>query len=131
MNISESMNLLEKIGVAKWALEDIQMATQIFVEAVAEYHLANTNPLDLRPFIESDYVHGYFIEFGWEIDWYLLVSGEFSKAVEDEIKSIAQSANEVDPLMSVADFEQYILDWVYEWTARAQTTLRNALASHV
>lgn len=129
MKLSESLALLNDLGITDWMLRDTEESTRVVVNAIAEHLLESNTPYDSRPFIESEYVYDYFFEHSWEVDWFSLLSGDFVDAVELNINSIAISINTHDPMMSVKDTENYVLSWVQEWQQKVRGKLSEAMGN--
>jgi hypothetical protein len=123
MKLSESLALLNDLGITDWISRDTEESTRLVVNAIAGYFLESKDPYDFRPGIESDYVNDYFIDHSWEIDWFSILSLDFVEAVELNINSIALSINDSDPMMSVKETENYIESWVHEWRQNVRDKL--------
>lgn len=127
MKLSESLVLLNELGITDWISRDTEESTRFIVNAIAQHFLESKDPYDFRPSTFSDYVNVYFIEHSWEIDWFHLLSHEFVEAVELNINSIAISINSYDPMMSVEKTEKYVDNWVHEWRQKARDKLAEAM----
>lgn len=96
MKLSESLQLLNDLGITDWASKDTNEFTRLVINAAAEYLLESNDPFEFRPYIESDSVYNYFVDHSWELDWYTILSGSFIEVVELNINMIAFSINDVD-----------------------------------
>lgn len=128
MKLSESLELLNDLGITDWIARDMEEATRLAVNAIAEHFLGDSDPFNFRPYIESEFVYDYFIENSWEIDWYSLLSGDFADDVELDITSIALSINDSDPFMGVKETERYVELWVQEWRHNGRKKLSEEIA---
>ena len=123
MKLSESLELLNDLGMIDWFSRDTEISTRLVVNAIAEYLFESNDPFDFRPYIESEFVYDYFMENSWEIDWYSILSREFIEAVELDINSIASSINDSDSMMGVQETESYVRSWVHEWRGKVRKKL--------
>ncbi len=130
MKLSESLELLNDLGITDWISRDTGEFTRLAVNAIAEYFLEDPDPFNFRPYIESDFVYDYFLEHAWEIDWYSILSRDFVDTVELNINSIALSVNDSDPLMGVKETERYVELWVHEWRLKVRTKLSEEIAKN-
>lgn len=128
MKLSESLQLLNDLGITDWASKDTNEFTRLVINAAAEYLLESNDPFEFRPYIESDSVYNYFVDHSWELDWYTILSGSFIEVVELNINMIAFSINDVDPLMSVEDTKAYVELWVRDWESNVRTKLVGEIA---
>ena len=128
MKLSESLQLLNDLGITDWASKDTNELTRLVINAAAEYLLESNDPFEFRPYIESDSVYNYFVDHSWELDWYTILSGSFIEAVELNINMIAFSINDFDPLMSVEDTKAYVELWVRDWESNVRTKLVGEIA---
>ncbi|WP_205341536.1 hypothetical protein [Denitrificimonas caeni] len=128
MKLSESLQLLNDLGITDWASKDTNEFTRLVINAAAEYLLESNDPFEFRPYIESDSVYNYFVDHSWELDWYTILSGSFIEAVELNINMIAFSINDFDPLMSVEDTKAYVELWVRDWESNVRTKLVGEIA---
>lgn len=128
MKLSESLQLLNDLGITDWASKDTNEFTRLVINAAAEYLLESNDPFEFRPYIESDSVYNYFVDHSWELDWYTILSGSFIEVVELNINMIAFSINDVDPLMSVEDTKAYVELWVRDWESNVRTKLVGKIA---
>jgi hypothetical protein len=127
MNLKESIQIINDLRLFDWISQDPKESTRLIVNAIAGHLLANKTPYDLRPYIESEYVYDYFLEHGWEIDWFSILSRELIESVELNNNSIAMHINECDPMMDVSTLEKYILFWVHEWHSAAKKRLAEVM----
>ena len=128
MKLSESLQLLNDLGITDWASKDTNEFTRLVINAAAEYLLESNDPFEFRPYIESDSAYNYFVDHSWELDWYTILSGSFIEAVELNINMIAFSINDFDPLMSVEDTKAYVELWVRDWESNVRTKLVGEIA---
>ena len=128
MKLSESLQLLNDLGITDWASKDTNEFTRLVINAAAEYLLVSNDPFEFRPYIESDSVYNYFVDHSWELDWYTILSGSFIEVVELNINMIAFSINDFDPLMSVEDTKAYVELWVRDWESNVRTKLVGEIA---
>lgn len=127
MKLSESIDLLNSLGMIDWMVSNPEKPTQVIVNSIARHFFEERTPLDFRPFIESEYVYDYFLAHDWEIDWYSILSRDFVERVEVEIGSIALNLNDHDPMMSAEDFEKCVIDWVHEWRQEVKSRLADEI----
>lgn len=122
-----SLTSLVRTGLDKWIVNNKDDAAELFIDAWADLHLPGSSPLDFMPIPHDEAVRDHFLESGYDLTWYELVSGAFYEMVELNLDSIAHSIHDhCTSYLSEQDNSELTIEWVADWQARVLRVFHEA-----
>lgn len=128
MKISEKLKVLGELGILDWLNESSdEDSLRVIVNSLAQYYFQEQSIYDFAPACEWEGIHDHFTTSGYDIDWYEMVTFNFSKDIEEDCSHAVHCINDHEFIMPQDDLEICIRDWVQEWSFLCKKTFVSEL----
>jgi hypothetical protein len=116
VKLSSKLNILNDLGIVDWLNEGKDDDNlRIIVNSIAEYFFEGKSIYDYAPASDWDAIHEHFTQTGYDIDWYEMITFNFSERVKEECCDAVHCINYHEFIMPKEELELCIIDWVENW----------------
>ena len=128
MKLSEKLSVLSELGILDWLNEgDSDDNLRVLVNSIAGYFFEDQSVFDFAPSCDFDAIHEYFTQTGFDIDWYEMITYNFSKSVDEDCRDHIYCINCDNYIMPEQELETWISDWVNEWCTICNKVFTDAM----
>jgi hypothetical protein len=116
MKISEKFRVLGELGILDWINKnEDEESLRVIINSLAQHYFEEQSIYDFAPASEWEGIHDHFTTSGYDIDWYEMVTFNFSKDIKEDCSHAVHCIN-YEFIMPNDELELCIRDWVQEWS---------------
>lgn len=121
MKLFEKLNILDNLKIIDWFSESKNdESVRVIVNSLATYFLEDKTVIDYTPVTHFEEVYDHFVNTGYDLDWYDMVTLKFLESIELNIGYAVHCITYSQFDLSKDETEKYVLNWVEEWCSNCR-----------